>query len=394
MNTDTPHDLIIFGEDWGSLPSSTQHLAGYLARQRKIVWINSIGLRRPRICLRDIRRAIKKLSGKILVGNKGPDTGARNTVRQGSSDESRGGIHVIYPRTLPAPRSRLGRWIAARLLVSQILPVLQKEEIRSPILWTSLPTAVDVSGCLGESALVYYCGDDFSALAGVDHDTVAAREKELVEKADLIFYSSANLSPKFPPLRSQLLPHGVDYSLFTTPAPRAPDLPDDGRPVAGFYGSISTWLDIELLRETIRQLPDWHFVFIGKAEVDVSRLAALDNVVLLGERPHHLLPSYSQHWTASLLPFLNNAQIRACNPLKLSEYLAAGRPVISTAFPAIQHLRGLVQIASSSDATCEALTASEFLKDLPAFPGALRKTVARSSWSARANQVDKWMEVL
>jgi len=390
-------DLIVFGEDWGGLPSSSQHLVTQLAKQRKVVWVNSIGLRRPEFSWRDFKRALNKLCGNILSGNK--PGGAKRAISgvDITSDKEATNLpgdnfHIVYPRTLPAPRSRLGRWIAARLLVSQVVPVVQRAGLQSPVLWVSLPTAVDVAGKLGESMLVYYCGDDFSALAGVDHDTVARREAELSEKTDLIFYASEKLAVKFPSSRSYLLPHGVDFSLFSRPAPRAPDLPDDGRPIAGFYGSISEWLNIEMLKETIERLPDWHFIFIGKPVVDISELRALPNVHLLGERPHHQLPSYSQHWTVSLLPFVDNAQIRACNPLKLSEYLATGRPIIGTSFPAMEAFRGLVQITNTSAAMVEALRASMSLDCLVAFPRALRDKVAENGWAARAHQVSQWID--
>jgi len=380
------HDLIVFGEDWGGLPSSTQHLIKHLAETRKVVWVNSIGLRRPTLTLRDIKRTWHKLLTRNSHG--APEMQLTNAQQNN--------LYIIAPRTLPAPRSTLGRWIAVQLLLAQIKPVVKKTQLRDPILWTSLPTAVDMVGQLNESAVVYYCGDDFSGLAGVDHHTVGKREQELLTKAHLIMASSELLAQRSAPSRTQLLTHGVDYALFSTPATRAADLPDDGRNIAGFYGSISEWLDLDLLQKTIAQLPDWHFLFIGKAVIDISCLTRFKNVTFLGERPHQQLPAYSQHWTAALLPFIDNAQIRACNPLKLSEYLAAGRPIISTSFPAVQtfHKSGLVQIADNSTAMVEALRASEHLTTLPAFAPVLRDQVRKHSWTARAEQVATWLERL
>jgi len=388
------HDLIVFGEDWGGLPSSTQHLINQLAKQRKIVWVNSIGLRQPTFSLKDIKRALIKIFGNKLNRIKQTHTASNSTTEKQSEDLPCENFHIVYPRTLPAPRSKLARWIASRLLVSQIIPVVQQANLQSPILWTSLPTAVDVVGKLGESVLIYYCGDDFSALAGVDHETVAKRENEISEKADLILCASEKLTQKFPSTNTRLLPHGVDFSLFSEPTPRAKDLPDNDRPIAGFYGSISEWLDIDMLSETIKKMPDWEFVFIGKAVVDTSELTKFSNVKMLGERPHHQLPTYSQHWTASLLPFVSNAQIRSCNPLKLSEYLATGRPIISSSFPAMQAFRGLVQIADNSEAMMEALRASIHIDSLPTFSGALKNTMKNNSWDARAKQVKQWIEAL
>lgn len=380
------HDLIVFGEDWGGLPSSTQHLIKHLAETRKVIWVNSIGLRRPTFTYRDIKRSWNKLTA----------TKKSSVQTIELSAQQQRNLQIIAPRTIPAPRSIFGRWFAVQILLLQIKPLLKKMQLQAPILWTSLPTAVDFSGHLDESALVYYCGDDFSGLAGVDHDTVNQREQELLAKADLIMASSELLAKRSAASRTHLLTHGVDYTLFSTPVARATDLPNDGRNIAGFYGSISQWLDLELLATTIKKMPDWYFVFIGNAVVDISVLTQFKNVIFLGERGHQQLPAYSQHWTASLLPFIDNAQIRACNPLKLSEYLAAGRPIISTAFPAVQpfHQSGLVQIAESSNAMIEALRCSEHVVQLPNFPIALRNTVRNHSWAARAQQVSSWLECL
>ncbi|WP_413701778.1 glycosyltransferase [Psychromonas sp. KJ10-10] len=368
------------------MPSSTQHLIRHLAETRKVLWINSIGLRRPTLSLRDFKRCINKLTCRS----------AQQMQSQPLKESLQDNLQILAPRTLPAPRNKFTRWLAVKLLLLQIRPKVKKQQLNSPLLWTSLPTAVDMAGHLNESALIYYCGDDFSGLAGVDHHTVALREQELLIKADLILASSPALIARSEAQKTQFLPHGVDYDLFTTPVPRATDLPNDGRPIAGFYGSISEWLDIQLLTDTIAQMRNWHFVFIGTAVVDISSLQAFDNVTFLGPRSHQQLPAYSQHWTASLLPFVDNAQIRACNPLKLSEYLATGRPIISTSFPAVEALPhpGLVQIANSSSAMVCALRASEHVSQLPDFTGALQSIVRDHSWKARATQVDSWLEAL
>ncbi|MBL4783046.1 MAG: glycosyltransferase [Porticoccaceae bacterium] len=377
--------LIVFGEDWGGLPSSTQHLIAHLADERKVIWVNSIGLRRPRLNRHDILRACKKIwPHKASSANQG----GKSSLPTGDN------FFLIKPITLPAPRSRVARWLATRMLLKQLRPLLRSQKIKAPLLWISLPTAVDLIGHLEESAVIYYCGDDFSALAGVDHSTVTAREEELTAKADLILCASQKLVDKFPNAPTRLLNHGVDLALFSKPCARALDLPNDGRPIAGFYGSISNWLNLDLLATVIKKMPAWHFVFIGKIVVDVSALNALDNVHFLGERPHQQLPSYCQHWDTNLLPFIDNSQIRACNPLKLVEYLASGRPVVATDFPALRPYRGLVQIADGASAMVEALQASLQLHGLPAFSKATRHTVADKDWASQAQLTTQWLDAL
>jgi len=377
-------DLIVFGEDWGGLPSSTQHLIRQLMLKadRKVIWINSIGLRKPRFSRKDLGRLWQKITaGATAAKQVDPDV-------QLLPDQKK--FRVVNPKTIPVPEGRIQRQVAAQLLVWQIKPVMRKMGIKQPILWTSLPTAVDVAGRLGESALVYYCCDDFSALTGVDHQVVRQRECQLVQQAELILAASASLYQKFPPLKTQLLSHGVDYTLFATPCNRASDLPDDNRPIAGYYGSISDWLDFALLEQVIQCLPDWHFVFIGEQHVDCSSLTKYPHVHFLGPRAHHQLPSYVQHWTASLFPFVDNAQIRACNPLKLREYLAAGKPIVSTCFPALKEYQDLIYQIETPQQMVTALNDARH----HSIPSHARVAVATESWQSRAEQLSTYLEAL
>lgn len=370
-------DLLVFGEDWGGLPSSTQYLITHLSTHNKTVWVNSIGLRRPKICLHDVKRMWHKMTSiNHIVSDQ--------TVLPNDN------FRIVNPKTIPAPQYKLERKIASELIAAQVKPVIKKAELRSPILWMSLPTAIDVAEKIDHDALIYYCGDDFSSLAGVDHETVRQHEIKLVEKADLIIAASDSIAAHFPAEKTRVLPHGVDYLLFSTATKRAKDLVNDGRPIAGFYGSISKWLDLELLIQTITRLPEWHFVFIGAAVIDVETLSQFDNVTFLGERVHDQLPSYVQHWTACLLPFIDNQQIQHCNPLKLREYLASGRPVISTQFPALSPYLEFVITVKTVDEMVLALTNS--------IPKGINRhqqlAVSSQTWSSQADKVSMWLDLL
>ncbi|MDA0147613.1 glycosyltransferase family 1 protein [Vibrio sp. LaRot3] len=368
-------DMVVFGEDFGGLPSSTQHLVKYLAKDRQVIWVNSIGLRQPRFNLHDCKRAASKLLGH---GKQGFDR----------FEDTPTNISVVNLRTIPAPQSGLSRQMAKQMMLSQLKPILKNHNIHKPILWSSLPTAADLVGHLDEHAVVYYCGDDFSALSGVDHNTVARHEEELVKKANIIFGASENLCAKFPNCKTQLLPHGVDVDLFTTPTQPANDLPKSGKPIAGFYGSLSTWIDYELIHYVAINLPNWEFVFIGPNELNHYPLPRLDNVHYLGPKPHHQLPSYSQHWQASLLPFKANNQINACNPLKLLEYLAVGAPVISTPFPALQPYSKYINIVETAHEMSGALKLATYEPRLPS------DIVTQDSWQCRGEFVKRMLDQL
>ncbi|QFT09830.1 glycosyltransferase [Vibrio sp. THAF190c] len=370
-------DLIVFGEDFGGLPSSTQHLVRHLAKQHKVLWVNSIGLRQPKLNLKDTTRALNK-----LVGRSNAQT--QNMLPEQAFDN----ITVVNLKTLPAPRSFVARKLAKELMLAQLKPVIKKLGMKNPVLWTSLPTAADLCGHLGETHVVYYCGDDFSALAGVDHNCVARHEQSLIEKADVIFAASQKLMDKFPSEKAHLLPHGVDFALFSNPAKRATDLPSHHRPIAGFYGSLSQWLDYDLIEKTALARPDWDFVFIGPNELEQLALPVLSNVLYLGPRAHHQLPSYSQHWDVSWLPFVDNEQIRACSPLKLMEYLAAGTPIVTTPFPALKPYQEYVTTVNNAEQASQALThARQSCSGSPTI-------VEKESWETRGEIVHSILESL
>ena len=376
-------DLIVFGEDWGGLPSSTQHLMSHLSHDRKILWVNSIGLRQPHLSTSDIQRAAKKglsFARSLLKKTTPQDTTVNPNFR------------VLNPLTIPAPRSPLARKISGEALLRQIKPMIQKMELNNPAIWASLPTADDFTHQLPSMPTVYYCGDDFAGLNGVDHDTISHHENDLVEQAKLVIAASEPLCEKFPSHKTQLLSHGVDLDLFTQKTSKALDLPNNGKPTAGFYGSLSEWLDQDLLDAVIQANADWNFVFIGEEHVDLSRLKAHANSYFLGPKAHTQLASYSQHWQVSLLPFKLNAQILACNPLKLKEYLATGTPVISTDFPAVHRYSEHIEIATQANEFTQALN-RQLTPNLNANIDR-QITVSQEAWQQKAATVSQWLAAL
>lgn len=374
-----PHDLIVFGEDWGRHPSSTQHLIARLPQDWQVCWVNSIGLRRPRLSLRDLKRLATKVMALMRSSN-------RDDGQVPRPDH----IHVHAPMAVPWPASQAAQSLNRRLLARQCRRWLHEDGLHRPIFWASLPTGVVALGTLGERAVVYYCGDDFSSLAGVDHAPVMAMEQQLVDRADLIIAASEHLARRFPQNKTLYLPHGVDFELFATPAARPDDLPESG-PIAGFYGSIADWVDVSMLADAAKERPNWHFVLIGSVETDISELEGLPNLHFLGKRPHHDLPGYVQHFHASLLPFRDTDQIRHCNPLKLREYLAAGSPIVSTRFPAMEPYAHLLTVIEPGSRLAPALDTAR----ADSARNAIRRDAVRNEgWDNRADEIRAALERL
>ncbi len=375
--------LIVFGEDWGAHPSSTQHLVKRLAATREIIWVNSIGLRRPRLNGADVARLAAKIAA--MGSNAEPPVPAPAS------------LSIVNPKAVAWPGNALASAMNARLLPASLSSHRRRLDAE-PILWCSLPTAVDAVGRLGEAAVVYYAGDDFAALEKVDHRGVARAERRLLVCADLTYAASPVLasklkdrSPNLDTERLAVLEHGCDVEHFSAPTPRANDLPA-GKKVAGFYGSVSGWIDLELIAAAAQRLADWTFVIIGPLRTDVRAIKGLANVRLLGPRPHEMLPGYASHWTASLLPFRDTPQIRSSNPLKLREYLAAGAPVIATAPTPLFGYDAHVSVVSNADDLCAAL--ADAVHEDETRVAARRAAVAEASWEARAARVDADLDAL
>lgn len=374
------HPMVMFGEDWGAHPSSSQHLARELSKFHNITWVNSIGLRAPRLNMSDMGRAFNKLKAILNFSGDKLSTNHQNTHWQPD---------VVNPLAIPFHGQGWARWLNQKLITNKLFDVFKKNNSldlaqEKPILWLSLPSAQPLLGQINECFSIYYCGDDFSSLEGVDHAVMDALEKKLIAEVDLILVASETLSTKFPAEKTVFLPHGVADYFFDVPGERPKDLPEG--PIAGFYGSLSGWLDQELMIRTARKMPHWNFVMIGAARCCVEELSKEPNVYFLGEKDHNELPNYVHHWQVSLLPFKDNAQIRACNPLKLREYLAVGKPIVSTDFPALSPYKDWITVAGEDD-FCQAIENSA--AELPNAKSFMSNTTGLDFFSA----IEKWSDV-
>ncbi len=370
-------DLVVFAEDWSAFhPSSTQQLVQQLIADRKVLWVNAFGLRRPRMSPQQLERSLERLAEIPTTTISGP---------------TRGGLRVLAPRTVQTPAYTLTRDMTQGMVERQVRAALQEMGIERPLLWLGVPSAADMIGLLDERALVYYCDTDYSTLADVDSALLAEQERSIVAKADLIVVPHKRLLAKFPTAKTRLLPHGVDFRLFSTPAPRAPDLPA-GVPTAGCYGCLPERLDAALLAETAHRLPHWYFVFIGPLDILPDTLRHLPNIRFLGPREHTELPGYVQHWDASLLPIRQNHGARSYSPLKLSEYLAAGRPIVTTELPALNGYRDLVRVANTPAAFAAALEAAR--KEGVSRRSERQARVAPDTWGRRSRELSGWLDAL
>ena len=366
-------DILCFSHDWSGDPLSKTHLMRLLARENRILWVNSIGYRAPKASRADLARAFRKLSA------------AASPIREPEKN-----IFVLNPLAIPAYGKPALRTLNRHLLKFQVRRAMGKLGFRRAINWVFNPAAGLIAGDLGEEALIYHCVDEYTAFSGVSSRSMAEIEGGLLRKADAVFVSSDRLlrSKGAVNPRTFLVRHGVDHDLFRTALDPETEVPDEiarlPRPILGYFGLIAEdWVDIDLLEHLALSFPEASVVLIGKATMDVSRLEVLPNVHFLGRKPYQSLPAYSKGFDVALIPFPISEVTLNANPLKAREYLASGLPVISTAIPEVEVL-GLCRIGRDRE---------EFVREVAAalaHPGpdqARSEAVVGESWAGRLREI-------
>jgi glycosyltransferase involved in cell wall biosynthesis len=365
-------DILCFSHDWTGDPLSKTHLMRLLARENRILWVNSIGYRAPTVSKADLSRAFKKLAA------------AAQPIREPEPN-----IFVLNPLAIPAYGFSSIRALNRHLLRWQVCRAMRRLGFRRPINWVFNPAAAVIAGTLGEEQLIYHCVDEYTAFSGVPSQGLAELEQGLLRRSDLVIVSAERLfqsKVRFNP-RTVLVRHGVDHGHFSRALDPQTCVPEEiarlPRPVIGFFGLIADWVDVGLIAHVARRFATGSLVLLGKATTDTAALAALPNVHLLGRKPYADLPAYCKGFDTALNPFRVNELTLNANPLKVREYLAAGLPVVSTPIPEVEVL-GQCRIGGDPEAFCREVEAA--LRD-PGPRAERSAAIAPESWEARLDEI-------
>jgi len=253
-------------------------------------------------------------------------------------------------------------------------------------------------GSCGEELAVYDCVDDYA------EQTTSPRKRELVASSDrmavlrsrLVFATSTTMYERQSRLNSatHLVPNAGDYEHFATAADRAiaaPDVSDLPRPVLGFAGNfLMSKVDFDLLEHVARALPQSTLLLIGPATTETApaleRIAQLPNVHWLGQKPYAELPRYVAAFDVGLIPYVSNAYTLSCFPLKLYEYLAAGKPVVASGLPELAGMEPDVVLVDGSTAFVHAIQEA-VARDGDAAQRRRSQLASGNSWEARAGRL-------
>jgi UDP-galactopyranose mutase len=269
--------------------------------------------------------------------------------------EQRQGVQVAVPHL---PEKLEGKDVSAPLR-ALLDDLVERQEIVDPVLWYYTPMALDFSRHLPAAAVVYDCMDELSAFAKPPAGLLA-REAELFGRADVVFTGGQSL---FEAKRTQhpfvhCFPSSVDVSHFAQAREHQEDPHDQAsipRPRIGFFGVIDERMDLDLLAGIATTRPDWQLVLVGprSEKADTERLPHNPTVHYLGAKGYEELPAYLAGWDVAILPFARNKSTQFISPTKTPEYLAAGKPVVSTSIRDVvtpYGKLGLVRIADTVEA--------------------------------------------
>ena len=335
-------DIVCVGfADWDAeLWTNQQHLMSRLARDNRVLFVESLGLRQPQLAGRDLRRIARRLRR----GLAGP--------------RMRDGVNVLSPLVVPLHRYGAVRALNRHLLRFLIRRATRRVGFTRPILWAYVPQAEVLLDLIHPSLVVYHCVDDIAAQPGIDAASFRTAETRFASRADLVLVSAPTLGRRLRTIARNVVdaPNVADTDGFSEalePGPTDQALDAIPRPRIVFTGAVvATKLDFALLVALARLRPSWSFVLVGPVgpgdpSTDVSALKAEPNIHLLGPRRHGELPMVLRGVDAGLIPYARNELTASIFPMKVYEYLAAGLPVVATDLPALAEV---AEVRTASDA--------------------------------------------
>lgn len=298
-----------------------------------------------------------------------------------------GGLHVAVPHLPPGTSGHA----IDRLLNVLLHRLVERARVKNPLLWLYTPMALRMASGLSKAGLVYDCMDELSNFKGAPAE-LNEREDELFADADVVFTGGHSLyeAKRSRHPRVYAFPSSVDLAHFERARRPMPDPADQApipRPRVGFFGVIDERLDATLLDRMAAMRPDLHFVLVGPVvKIDKSRLPRRPNIHWLGQKQYADLPGYIAGWDVTFMPFARNEATKFISPTKTLEYLAAGRPVVSTSIRDVVEPYGnekLARIADDPQAFVTAIDAALAERRTAAgraYEEARDAMLARTSW--------------
>jgi glycosyltransferase involved in cell wall biosynthesis len=371
-----PAILCFAGDAWDGNPHSRHHLMRRFAGRWEVLFVEGLPMRALAMDgPAELRRVAAKLRARAGLRTVAPH------------------LHVLRPPPIP-PAGRAGREVLLEVLRRQVLGARRRVGATGPaVSWFSQPIAAPLRGRLGDGGSVLYYQDRYDAFSHVDAELLRRSLTALARGCDVSIASAAALADDLRDLGAEphLVPHGVELDRFVGAPEPPPDLEGLERPLVGCIGLIDDYFDFAAVRAVADRLERGTVVFVGAANTDVAALRH-PRIALLGRRPYDTIPAYVAAFATCLVPFAVNRLTVGVNPIKLREYLAAGRPVVATDLPETVRYGEVIELAGDPDGFAAAVLRTLAPGyDTEAARARRRASVAGESWDAVAGRIDALM---
>jgi len=260
-------------------------------------------------------------------------------------------------------------------------------------LWFNMPEAGYLAGNLEDELIVYDCLDDYGSFSWTPELTVQA-DYMMTQKSDIVIVVSESLFNSKSRINPNcfLVPNGCDFDHFNKVTDSRLKTPADIKhitgPRIGFIGALYEWIDFDLLSYIAAAQPEWSIVLVGPVQSGV-KTARLPNIHYLGRKPYRLLPNYLKEFDVCIIPFKQSATAISSSPIKFYEYLASGKPVVSTCIPDVARFGRMVMVPGTRE---EFIRGIRLLlaepEDQKNMRRALQLSIARANtWDSRYRQL-------
>ncbi len=368
--------IIVFGEDFARHPHSLEHLLRPLFLTNQFIWVETIGLRSPRLSFYDLKKIYLKIL-RWLSSNK----------KMISITQKPGTIHIVSPLMLPYNQFSIIRRLNHFLVLRAVRKKMTELNFESDYTITSLPNSCDYVGHFNEKKIVYVCVDEYSLWPGFNFKMISEMEKKLLQKADLVFATSTQLTQTKSNHKTEtiLLTHGVDFEHFKLPQKKK----TSETIKICYFGLFDERTDQFIIQSIAEQVENSEIYIIGPVACNISQLTPYQNIIFTGAIEYNELPEKISSMDVFILPYKKNELTKNINPLKLKEYLSTGRPVISTSIAEVEKLKDYLFIADTGiefKNTLDTLKKNEFKIDAQKTQAYISET---QTWSTKAIEFSK-----
>jgi UDP-galactopyranose mutase len=365
--TTLPEDLVCLSHlRWGFVYQRPQHLLSRFAKQQRVFFVEE---------------SVETSGAPRLQITKCPESG----------------VNICVPQ-MPEGLSRASQETIMKLLLNNLII---EQRITDYLLWYYTPMAISFSSHLKPRLTVFDCMDELSAFKDAPQE-MKDREAELMRRADLVLTGGQSLYEAKLGRHNDLhvFPSSIEFGHFAqarTPTGEPADQTNIAHPRIGYCGVIDERMDVDLLEKMARLRPEYQFIMIGPiVKIDSASLPRYSNIHYLGPKSYKELPQYLAGWDAAMLPFAHNESTRFISPTKTPEYLAAGKPVVSTSITDVVRPYGinkLVRIADTAEEFVDAIKLALIQDANDAdWKSRVDATLAQNSWDLTQRKIQNLIE--